>query len=210
MTWKRFMGLSFSAAALCRHLGQARLALAAILGKIAKHRIHAVILCTVDQIPANAFLTDQVSMHQFLQMKRQGVRRNAQGLHQGARGQARLPCNDKRTKNLQTRNLRKRSQSFDNGGRFVGEFHVSIILELWNFIHLNTSRQQFGMDGKAGAGETRRSSKKRSPRRSGWRYGNNPANAVKTSCQAVLIAAGHSPLRYFRHIVSYSVSRWRV
>ena len=39
---------------------------------------------------------------------------------------------------------------------------------------------------------------------------NHAANVVKNHYQAVLIAPARSPLRYFCHIVSYNVSRWRV
>jgi hypothetical protein len=126
---KTFKGMSWvmmSAFTGCCHVGQASLALAAVLGQKTQHRVHAVKLGTVNQIPAAALLRDQIGMQQLFQVKRQGRRRDGQLLRQRSRGQPDRALHHQQAEYLQTVRLRQCGQGFDN----VFIFHISIIMEI--------------------------------------------------------------------------------
>jgi len=94
---------------------QAGLSLAAVLGEIRQHRVHAVKLRAVNQIAPYPFLRDQLGVQQFFEVKRQRVGRHTQAFRQGAGRQARLARHYQGAENFQARGLSERGKGFNDG-----------------------------------------------------------------------------------------------
>jgi len=117
-----------SAAGVGRCLDGAVGALTTVFGQVAEQRVHAIESGSVDDVSAGPLLRHQPGVGEFLEVERQGVRRDAQPLGHGPGRQSGRPSDDERSEHLQAYGLREGCQRLDD----VFLFHRSTIVEVWN------------------------------------------------------------------------------